>query len=222
MGVVKIAILAFSIFSYISYAETISVKSINESYSKAVKVSGSFYLGLQFSQKTTIDKLNVLFPNNSIGTLCVDISSIDGQYKASIEHELTQAVSKLNQLEFPTQYQTELRGYKPNELTVKVTLGKNCSEPNRKSLIASWSGDIKDEYPILLIRSDARKDVVYVPSRTKGFKCKKFRNEYKVTYDKYCELKGIDISEVESIKVKRKNLQKIPDEIIKLAYESKK
>ncbi|GHF94867.1 hypothetical protein [Thalassotalea marina] len=220
----QLLFVGLTLLSLSSYGNTISIlsKNINESYSKTVKVSGSFFLGFQFSQKSNIDKLNVLFPSKSTGTLCIDISSIDGRYKASLEHELTQAVSKLNQLEFPTQYQTELTSYKPNELAVKATLGKSCSDRNRKSLLASWSGNIEGEHPVLLIRSDARKDVVFVPNISKSFKCKKFKNEYKVTYDKYCELKGIDITEVGSIKIKRKNLQSIPDEIIELVYDSKK
>jgi hypothetical protein len=205
-------------------AETISIKDkdINESYSETVKVSGSFFLGIQYSQNSALEKLNILFPDDSKGLLCIDISSIDGRYKAGIKHTLTQAVSGLQQLDFPSQYQTEINNYKPNELAVNATIGKGCSENNSKSLIASWSSQLEDENVVLLIRSDARKDVVYILGEPKGFKCKRFKNEYKVTYDKYCEMEGVDLTKINSLKIKRKNLQKMPDEIINLAYKNEK
>lgn len=208
--------------TFVVTSETISIKNINESYSETVKVSGSFYLGMQFKGKDELGKLNILFPDHSTGTLCIDIASIDGRYKASIVHKLSSTVSGLNQLDFPSKYQRELNKYKPDELAVRSSVGKSCSEGNDNSLIASWSNNIENHNVVLLIRSDARKDVVYIPGVAKGFKCKKFKNEYKVTYDKYCEMKGIDITKVDFIQIKRKNLQKMPDEIIKLAYKNEK
>lgn len=219
----KVLFLMFVFFlSSTTLAASIKVENIDESYSKTVKVSGSFFLGMQINQKSALEKLNILFPDNSKGLLCIDIASIDGRYKASIKHTLTQAVSGLNQLDFPSQYQTELNNYRPNELAVRAFLGKGCNEGNSRTLISSWTNDIAGKDVVLLIRSDARKDVVYIPNIQKGFKCKKFKSEYKVTYDKYCELKGIDLVKVNLLKIKRKNLQKIPDEIIKLAYKNDK
>lgn len=220
---IRIIFILLTLFqSQAVFANLIKVQNINESYSETVKVSGSFFLGIQFFQKSKLDKLNILFPDNSKGMLCINLASIDGRYKASIRHELDTPVSGLNQLDFPSKYQSVLNNYKPNELAVRASIGKSCSNDNARILIASWSNVIDNSYVVLLIRSDARKDVVYVPSISKGFKCKKFKNEYKVTYDKYCELKGVDITEVESIKVKRKNLQNIPDELIELGYGIKK
>jgi len=221
----KLKILFLStilLISCFANGQIISIKNINETYNEKVKVSGSFYLGMQFGQKTELEKLNVLFPDNTGGALCIDIASIDGRYKASIEHKLAQPVSGLNQLDFPSKYQSELNSYKPNELAVKTTIGKDCEGSNNKSLISSWTNEIAGKDVVLLIRSDARKDVVYIHNIQKGFKCKKFKSEYKVIYDKYCELKGIDLAKVNSLKIKRKNLQKMPDEIIKLAYKNDK
>jgi hypothetical protein len=218
-------IVFFMVFAFFlpttAIATSIKVK-IDESYIEKVKVSGSFYLGMQYIHDSEIGKLNILFPKNAIGKLCIDIASIDGRYKARIEHHLVRPVSGLNQLDFPSQYQTEINNYKPIELAVRATIGKDCSEVNSKSLIASWSSQFEGDNVVLLIRSDARKDVVYIPGEPKGFKCKKFKNEYKVTYDKYCEMKGVDLTKINFIQVKRKNLQKIPDEIIKLAYKNEK
>ena len=224
MNLFKLVYLTLLVVSFSTFPKTIIIdeKNIHESYSETVKVSGSFFLGLQFKGGEQLGKLNILFPQNSIGFLCIDISSIDGRYKASIEHSIDSPISGLNQLDFPSKHQTELNSYKPNELAVKSRIGKSCKENKKHSLISSWSNSIKNNNVVLLIRSDARKDVVYVPdlpNEPKKFKCKKFKNEYKVTYDKYCELKDVDLTSVTYITIKRKNLQKIPDEIIKLAYK---
>ena len=217
----KILITIFiCVFSLNIQADPIWIKNIEESFSDTVKVSGSFLLGLQYKSDTKIDKLNVLFPENTKGILCVKISSIDGRYKALIEHKLLLPVSGLTQLNFPSNYQEELKDYNSDELAVLASLGASCDEVDVELLVTSWNTHIDGKNVVLLIRSDARKDVVYVPESTEKFKCKKFINKYKVTYDKYCELKGIDISKVSELTIKRKNLQEIPEgPPVRLAYQ---
>jgi len=201
-------------------AATIAInkKDMTESYSETLKVSGSFHLGMQSASDDKIQNLNILFPKDAKGWLCVDIASIDGKYKASIEHELTVPVSELNQLDYRSTYEKQLEGYTSNDLAVLASLKVSCKDQKNKRLIASWGPKSPKDNVILLIRSDARKDVVIFPDGKK-IKCKKIREKYKVTFDKYCDLSGIDITKFEYLDVQRKNLQPISDERIELGYK---
>lgn len=208
-------------FSGSLHAKTININTdnVSESYSKTVKVSGTFYLGLQY-QAEKVDKLNILFPKNSKGNLCVEIASIDGRYKATIKHHLQEPASNLLELDFPSRsrYKQELREYKPYQLAVKASLSANCDNVAGKNLLASWSANVANKNVLLLIRSDARKDYVQYSIENKMVKCKKYRNEAKVTYDKYCILDANELVNLNELVVKRKNLRNIDDETIPLAY----
>lgn len=213
----SISFLLFFALTKNTFANTISVQ-INESYTETVKVSGTFLLGIQISSQDELEKLNILFPTDSKGKLCVDISSIDGHYKAYIEHELSSNISGVVELNFPSKYQEKLTKYKSNELAINSRLASSCNDSAFTSLLSSWSNDFTKKNIIILIRSDARKDVAYLNNSNNSVKCQKFKNEYTVTYDKYCELNDIDIKSIQNIIIKRKNLREIPDEIIELAY----
>lgn len=212
------ALCCFILISSTLIAETISKKDITESFSETVKVSGTYFLGMQYNSNQKIKKLHISFPKDSAGTLCINIASIDGRYKASINHKLSSKVSDLISMNFPSDYENELEDYESNELAVLAWLDESCNKPNDKILVASWDSTIEDQNVLLLIRSDARKDVVHLSNTSKTFKCKKFRSKYKVTYDKYCELKQVDVLGLNQIQIIRKNLQKIPPVLIKLAH----
>ena len=197
----------------------ISADSVNESYSKSVEVSGEYLLGMQLVSKDDSRSLHVFFPKDSKGNLCVELSSIDGKYKAKIKHEILNPVSGSTKIDFKSQYQDIMKDYTDQEIAISATLRDSChSNAISKRLISSWSNNVTDEL-VLLIRSSARKDVAYIPNKEKHAitsKCKKFRKSYNVSYDKYCVLKGIDIDGIEEIEIVRKNLQPIESEIIKV------
>lgn len=213
-----IMILTVVIISFNAAGGVIHISNLKESFTERVKVSGAFFMGLQFNSNEDIEKLYILFPSSSTGMLCVEISSIDGRYKAYIEQKLVEPVSGLTELAFQSRYRDKLNEYKPSELAVKAVITDSCDNGESSLLLASWRISNEKNNPVILIRSDARKDIVYVPGVNKSFKCKRFVDEYKVAYDKYCELIGVDLTRIERLVIQRKNLRKIPDEFIKLAY----
>ncbi|WP_394172301.1 hypothetical protein [Thalassotalea litorea] len=199
---------------------SIDENSFEESFSHTVQVSGNFYVGLQMASDDNIEQLVVLFPEGSTGMLCIAISSIDGRYKAKIEQEISSPISGWTQVLFDSAHQGELNKYIANELAVLARVGGSCTKSGARSILSSWYQRVSnDQEMVLLLRSDARKDTVVIDGHDGSFKCKKFKNSYKVTYDKYCPLKGIDITQVPILEVQRKNLQDVPDEKIELAYQ---
>ena len=71
----------------------VSAKSVDESYSKSVEVSGEYLVGMQLQTNDDLKSLHVIFPKDSKGSLCVELSSIDGKYKAKIKHQIINPIS---------------------------------------------------------------------------------------------------------------------------------
>lgn len=193
--------------------------SVDESYSKNVEVSGEYLVGMQLETNNDIKSLHVIFPKNSTGNLCVELSTIDGKYKAKIKHQIISPISGSIKVNFKSAYQDVMKDYSAQEIAISASLRNSCdSNIISKRLISSWGDNLTDEL-ILLIRSSARKDVAYIPNKDKYIikaKCKKFRKSYNVSYDKYCVLKGIDLERMKEIEIVRKNLQPIESEKIKV------
>jgi len=191
----------------------------NESMNEKVKVSGRFHAGLQVNNTESSNKLFVFMPKEKAKQLCVDITSIDGVYKAEIVYHLQRIPAGYVELEFPSMYKTQLKQYKPMELAIKATIGDTCKDLGLRNVLASWGKHTDARTLLLLIRSDARRDVAYIPSikhATQKVKCRKLETSYNVAYDKYCLFKDIDPRKVTSIEVERKNLRKIPSEMFEL------
>ena len=197
----------------------VSSDALNESYSKNVEVSGEYLVGVQLQANDDIKSLHVIFPKNSKGNLCVELSSIDGKYKAKIKHQIAKPISGPTKVNFESDYQNILKKYSAQEIAISASLRDSCDDNViSKRLISSWGANVTDEL-VLLIRSSARKDVAYIPNKqeyTIKSKCKKFRKSYNVSYDKYCVMKGVDLGNIEEIEIVRKNLQPIESEKIKI------
>ncbi len=197
----------------------VSSNSVDESYSKNVEVSGEYLVGIQLVTNDDLKSLHVIFPKDSKGNLCIELSTIDGKYKAKIKHQITNPISGVTKVNFKSHYQDILKNYSGLEIAISASLRDSCdSNIISKRLISSWGANVNDEL-VLLIRSSARKDVAYIPNKQKYViksKCKKFRKSYNVSYDKYCVLKGVDLGSLKEIEVVRKNLQPIESEQIKI------
>lgn len=212
---ISMCFLSSSVFAEI----VVSNNSVNESYSQNVKVVGEFLVGVQLKNKDNKRLLHVLFPKDTSGFLCIALSSIDGKYKATLSHQIETPVSGTTKINFKSNYPGILSDYSNQEIAISSSIRPSCdSHAISKRLVSSWSDDTSDEL-ILLIRSNARKDVAYIPAKNNYVvksKCKKIRKSYNVSYDKYCSIKGLDLSKISQIEVVRKNLQPIESEIIKI------
>lgn len=198
----------------------INNENVSETYTSTVKVSGNFHLGIQYEGNPNLDELYVNIPEDSNGLLCVKLASIDGQYKAELRHDLTDYDNGFAKVNFSSKYKNELTDLKENELAVLALIGEDCQSSKSKILIASWSKNIEGLSPVLLIRSDARKDEVHAPSIGESkfnVKCEMFENTNKVTFDKYCYLEGLDFSKYSTLEVERKHFRKMKNEKIILS-----
>lgn len=191
----------------------------NESLSERVKVSGRFHAGLQVNTIIPSDKLYVLMPENSDKKLCVDIASIDGIYRANIIYQLNSEQKGYIELPFDSKYKSQLLQYRPLDLAVKATIGTSCESMDNRNILASWGKDSDATSLVLLIRSDARRDVAYIPDIKNPLhkvKCQRIETSYNVAYDKYCLFEGLELESVNSIEIERKNLRLIPHEILEV------
>jgi len=197
---------------------TIQVKKLEESYNNNVEVAGEYLVGAQLIARDDTKNLHVFLPNNTKGNLCITLSSIDGKYKARLEHLIETPISGLAKVNFTSDYKEKFNEYSNQEIAISAKLMSSCDEFNSgKMLISSWGHIITDKL-VLLIRSSARKDIAYIPdmkNHTLKAKCKKFRKTNSVSYDKYCELNGVNINAAVEIEIIRKNLQSIAPEKIK-------
>lgn len=204
--------------SCFAYAAPI-LSLFNESLSEKVKVSGRFHAGLQVNNTTPSDKLYVLMPEHKAKKLCVDITSIDGVYRANIIYQLASEQKGYVELPFDSKYKSKLLEYHPLDLAIKATIGNSCETVGNRNILASWGKDIDASSFVFLIRSDARRDVAYIPNINNPLykvKCKKIETIYNVAYDKYCLFENIELQNVTSIEVQRKNLRSIPREIFEV------
>ncbi|HFQ5317685.1 TPA: hypothetical protein ACGVBR_003999, partial [Vibrio vulnificus] len=218
----KIAIYIFLIqFSFSSLGAEPSLISFQEQYNSKVKVSGVFYAGVVVGDRKVDDSLYVTLPekeNNNL-TLCLEVKSVDGVYFANLEYDISKSEQGLNKLEFPTEYIDELSNISTNGLAINGWLSEDCnsSKIGVKHIMSSW-GDFGEHGTLtLLIRSDARKDVAYIPSENAFIyraKCLPIEEVYAISFDKLCKFSNVDFSKVKAITVKRRNLGSIPDEVI--------
>lgn len=206
----------FLFFIDYSYSAPLKSERFIEYVNKKVKVSGSFHAGLQLNATTHENKLFVLIPKHELNMLCIEITSIDGIYKAFINYNLLPNSKPIfSEVEFNSKYKDELINYKPIELAINAKIGNECDSISNKLIISSWGNpQIKSDLA-LLIRSDARRDIAHIfdnKSNSKKVKCNKIDSGYNIAYDKLCLFKDIQPMTIKNIEVERKNLRNIPTE----------
>lgn len=225
--------------AYAQDSGPVELTNIDETFSDTVKVSGEFLKGVQLVVEETQDQslssffggassraLYVFFAPDALASaehlsLCVTLSSIDGRYRAHMSYRLNyNQKSKLQgfvKLPFESRHADELSGYADQEIAILVRIKESCDDRlEGKTLVASWNQLQEELFEsanlILFIRSDARKDVASFQSNGQtltSVRCKKIRDTYNVSYDKFCTVKGIQFDKKMRIEFERKNLQSI-------------
>ena len=204
-------------------AEVLIADLLSESYSEKVKVSGMLISGIQISSVNPIKDLYVYLPKNSSLMLCSELTSIDGRYKGLVEKKLDSLLSGFVRVSFDSKYEGVLSSYNGKTLAAISYLGDECrGRGKRQYLVSSWSDQPHDSKVVVLLRSSARKDKVAVNNSDEYSKCKTIRDEYTVSFDKYCLISVGDIRWLTSLHLQRKNLQPIKDKYLKFAYTNEK
>ncbi len=200
---------------------TIQASILKESYSENVEVSGEYIVGIQLASKSRSKALHVLFQNDSKGALCVFLSSIDGKYKAKIQYPVLTPLNGVTRINFKSEYRNVMNKYSNEEIAISASLRESCENTTiSKRLVSSWEIiDKNADDLLLLIRSDARKDVAYIPNKKNNIiksRCNKIRKNNNISYDKSCLLKGVDVNSVINIELVSKNLQPVESTFIRV------
>jgi hypothetical protein len=204
-------LLFILLFSNSAFADIVA-STVDESYSGNVEVSATYLVGVQVATSTLNKSLHVFLPENTVGSICIDLSSIDGNYKAHLEYKINSPESGLTKIDFNSKYPDIMKNYAADEIAISARLNNSCEDLSEAHLIVgSWSENESGKL-VILIRSDARKDVAYIPNQenySNKAKCRKFRKPNNVTYDKYCTFENITLDKLQEIEIVSKNLQKI-------------
>lgn len=190
-----------------------------ESYTSTVKVSGVYLMGAQYPGKPNFDSLYVKIPKSNESVLCVKLSSVDGNYKALLTYSLNGDEIGWEKINFSSKFEGEIAKLKYNEVAVLSSIGSGCMAGSSKIIMSSWASDPSKVTPIFLVRSDARRDDVYSPSIDQekfSTRCEEIDSQKKVTYDKSCELKGFNFSELNKFEFKRKHFRPITKEAVEI------
>lgn len=87
-------------------------------------------------------------------------------------------------------------------------------------LISAWGEPENRETISLFIRSNARRDIAEPlsgASQSEGrVKCQDLNSQYRVSYDKECVIGPISVDNLHQIRITRRNLRAMPDELIEL------
>lgn len=204
-------------------AAVLIADQVAEYYSEKVKVSGKLFSGIQINDSDKVDELFVYLPEASKKTLCTELTSIDGRYKGTLEKKLDGSASGFVKVEFDSKYENILTSYDGNSLAALSYLSSSCEgDFDRKYLVSSWKNQPHKNELLVLIRSSARKDKASINGSDKYQKCKKIRDKYSVSFDKFCVMPIEDFTKLKKLDLKRKNLQPIDDAQLRFAYSNEK
>ncbi len=116
----------------------------------------------------SLDRIYVYIPGVGSGLLEMEITSIDGVYKANITYNIPSNDSRVTELEFPTDNYKLLRNYKQKHLIIYSELKKeNIAGP----MVIASSWDKLDNLSGLVVyfNSSRGEDIkILIPKRDKG------------------------------------------------------
>lgn len=193
--------------------------SFTESYNQTVKVSGRFHAGINVDSGSRIEGLYVDIPAEQSGKLCVSLTSVDGVYRANMEYDVSDVTSGMIELRFPTAYRGELDQFESDQIAIKASVAASCQDVQSSFLLASWNTFENADSLSILIRSDARRDIAYIPTKANYLykaKCQRIPSSYGVSYDKKCQFDQVDLDKVEQVEIVRKNLRSLPHIVIEI------
>lgn len=211
----RLSILVLVFFANNTLAAIPKIELFTESMAQKVKVSGNYFKGISYRNAINRRELYLRSNQDLSGYYCVTVNSIDGVYYGELIYQLENAPTENGfvRLPYPTSHIERLKKFKPDQVSVlaRSSQTSDCHDDIGEVLVASWSNQIVDESAYIYLRSNARSDVIYIPSvenYTYKTKCKKMKGVYSVSYDRVCEVPLVHIGS--TMEIKRKKLSKIP------------
>ena len=129
-----------------------------EQWHEKVPVSGGVRVGVMaVDEATAVDPRSFVafLPASDLPLLCVEISSKDGRYEANLEFELAGRNAGLLRFELPTKHRNELSRYAPPDLAILARLGRDCTAPPDRFVVAGWTDRALADTIVVFVNSDA-------------------------------------------------------------------
>ncbi len=175
-----------------------------EEFLEEVNVSGQTWRGVMFGElerEIRPGRFTVWLPNESeLGnarTLCVDILSLDGLYRARYTWKYEEleklGFGKIHSLSIETRHEDRLQGMKAGELALRAVLNGDCDRDGSIVLLAGWQDNpnMSDslEVAVLVNNPEGRAFVTRSGHKPSGCVNLDGATSSLVAYDKVCRFK---------------------------------
>lgn len=102
--------------------------------------SANGVFGVEFDKVDAVFDARAVYvhvPNGFDGLLCVQLSSIDGDYWAEIQYDLSGLGSGIKRLDFETSYAEELTHYRAEDIAILATVRPACNTPRPEAVFVT-------------------------------------------------------------------------------------
>lgn len=184
-----------------------------------VPVSGDIRVGLMneyTNGPVSPGSFYVVLPTKKETKLCVEISSWDGRYEASLEYDISGVPPGVQMFELPTAYKDKLNKFQKKNLAVLARGATTCTSEKYNIYPASWSENSqKSDTLYLLVNSENPTKIGFTDKQgvNQEIECKKISNPSAIAFNCICALPKKNILNAETCaivqRVKKGSIRKV-------------
>ncbi|MBK7806936.1 MAG: hypothetical protein IPJ51_11605 [Saprospiraceae bacterium] len=159
-----------------------------------VPVSGDIRVGLmnEFSNsKINPSNFHVEIPTQKASKLCVEISSKDGRYEASLEYDISNMSPGNQVFNLPSSYQEKLSKFEKKDIAILSKAAQSCSSEDYNIYVSSWSNTNAQQDSIyLLVNSEniTKFSITNLNGSTEELDCKKLKTNSHIAFNCLCSI----------------------------------
>lgn len=181
--------------------------NFREGLQQAVDVSTSTIVGVMrgshYSNYTQGAPLRFRLPESPAGTICVDVTTRDGRYQATLTAKRTPTEGGVYELDFPTKHAADLADDDDWDVVPLVRLHsadtgtvRDCAGAARRILPASW-GDPPDDDGVTILVNSGRYETAVVVEKGETqtrLPCASVQGDTLVQFDRRCTIDAASLA----------------------------
>lgn len=159
-----------------------------------VPVSGDIRVGLmnEFSNsKINPSSFQVEIPTQKATKLCVEISSKDGRYEATLEYDISNVSSGTQVFNLPTSYQEKLSKFEKKDIAILSKGAQSCTSEDYHIYVSSWSKTkVQQDSIYLMVNSESitKFSITNANGITEELNCKKLKTNAHIAFNCLCSI----------------------------------
>lgn len=164
-----------------------------EKWIENVPLAGGIRAGVMTgADESSVDPniITIFIPESNLTRLCVEIVSQDGRYRAKLEYDVKDANKGPLLVRLPTKYESELKEYRKNEISVLAEMNQACGDSINTFVVACW-GNCNGIDDITIFVNSSVPTEIMVPfegQQCTSLPCNTIENENTIGYNKYCNI----------------------------------